>query len=160
MIPAPGPVNCQITHREDGSRACGTHGIEWPAGTPIERVREHIREANQEWHRQQDALKKVADVAASVGIDMKWLDDKMPFLRCGKCRYPTAVRMRDGTLRCGQCGEVLGTWMKRMPMGCEVGGCTVPAKSWNDPKGYSFRLCVPHAKELRPDVLSQQQEDP
>ena len=59
MPGGPGPVNCQIRHKDDGTARCETHSVDFgTAGADV--VRAHIEEANRQWKAQQDFLEQAA----------------------------------------------------------------------------------------------------
>lgn len=78
-----GPVNCRIRHRDDGTVSCETHGVDFGATFPQEgpgSIRQHIFEANEEWHRQQDLLERAArSVVEDMVEDIKGsLPEELP----------------------------------------------------------------------------------
>lgn len=59
MIPGPGPVNCQVRHKDDGTVRCETHGVEFTGPDIAAEVREHIEKAKEEWRQERDLFREL-----------------------------------------------------------------------------------------------------
>lgn len=71
---APGPVSCQIRHKEDGTVICETHGVDLTSAS-VEEIRAHIEEANEQWRAQQMFLE---GLRVTVTPDLQDLMKKDP----------------------------------------------------------------------------------
>lgn len=76
-IPGPGPVNCQIRRKDDGTARCETHGVDFvaPAGSeePVRAellrlaIRAHIEEANLNWQAERDFMERAIQGPGGMG---------------------------------------------------------------------------------------------